>query len=250
MMHKVLQSIGFLPLIWQSDPGVRDRFIWLKKNLRTGAQRTMDAGSGSGTFAIYAATTGNHVLGISFDVPKNQKARARAKRFGVTTTEFREGDLRKLDSVVKHDKQFDQIICFETIEHILNDSRLLKDFSKSLVPNGRLLLTTPFKHYKKMPGEGISDVEDGGHVRWGYTHEELSVLAEKRGLHIIKKEYLSGIITQGLIRLERRLKRYHVPAKIARIIVLPFRIFQIIDRPLTTLLRFPYLSVAIVAQKQ
>jgi 2-polyprenyl-3-methyl-5-hydroxy-6-metoxy-1,4-benzoquinol methylase len=39
-------------------------------------------------------------------------------------------------------------LCFENIEHILNDSKLMVDMGRCLKPGGTLLLTTPYVHYK------------------------------------------------------------------------------------------------------
>lgn len=41
------------------------------------------------------------------------------------------------------DNSFDMIICFQVIEHIADDHRLLQEIKRVLVPGGKLLLTTP-----------------------------------------------------------------------------------------------------------
>jgi ubiquinone/menaquinone biosynthesis C-methylase UbiE len=43
------------------------------------------------------------------------------------------------------DRSFDMVICFQVIEHIRNDTALLREIKRVLRPGGKLLLTTPNK---------------------------------------------------------------------------------------------------------
>jgi len=215
--------------------------------------RTLDAGCGSGAFTMYAAKIGNEAVGISFDERNNKVAEDRAKFLKIQNIRFITGDLRKLDELKNNLGNFDQIICFETIEHILNDQKLVKDFSDILKPGGRLLITAPYKYYNKhllrddkIP---LSVCEDGGHVRWGYTHEEIANIFNSANLVIKEREYISGVISQSLVALYRILQS-KINYKIAWLIVFPLRIFVILDPLITKLFKFPYLSIGAVGIKK
>ena len=248
MGNAIIKLFGIKAAALFGDAAVFDRFRWLKKNLRKGSLRTLDAGCGSGAFSLYAASMGNEVVGISFQEENNRTASARAELLRLQNAKFITGDLRKLDAMVGTLGLFDQIICFETIEHIKDDAKLLRDFARLLKPRGRVLLTAPYKHYRRLPGDSISAVENGDHVRWGYTHDELKDLFAAAGLDIIVADYVTGFIPQKLIALERWFGRF-LPAKLAWLAVFPFRALRALDRFVTGYLSYPYLSVVVVARK-
>ena len=251
--NTLMKVIGYPATVLHGDPAVFDRYIWLKRNLKRGLFRTLDAGCGSGAFTMYAAKIGNEAVGISFDARNNEVARERVEILKLKNVKFIQGDLRKLDEFSNSIDLFDQIICFETIEHIMDDRKLLKDFFTLLNLGGKLFLTAPYKYYNKhFLGDDkiqLSVYEDGGHVRWGYTHKEISELLKKAGFSIEKNEYVSGIISQFLIRLGRTIG-LATDFRLAWALIFPLRIFVIFDKFLTRLFHYPYLSIAIIAKKE
>lgn len=250
-MERILLSlIGFPATVLYGDAAVFDRWRWLARHILKGEGRTLDVGCGSGAFTIYAALQGQQATGISFDARNNAVAVDRARRLGVgERTVFIDGDIRNLGEIAPRIGQFDQVICFETIEHILNDKKLIDDIRAVLRPGGKVLLTAPYKYYRHLPGDGISEVEDGGHVRWGYTHEELREIFEANGFDIRAEEYISGWVSQMLVRVYRILPPL-IGARLAWGMVFPLRVLQIIDRPLTRAMQYPFLSVGVVAVKK
>ena len=74
---------------------------------------------------------------------------------------------------------------FETIEHLMNDQKLIDDLADRLNPGGTLLLTAPYKEHKPLWGEKLSEAEDGGHVRWGYSHDDVRAIFERSGLEVV-----------------------------------------------------------------
>jgi len=198
---------------------------------------------------MFAAKAGNESMGISFDERNFRLAETRAQLLGIKNVKFVLGDLRKLDTYSDSLGMFDQIICFETIEHILNDKKLIADLAKMLKPGGRLLLTTPYKHYKPLYRDGISEREDGGHVRWGYTFNELKELFNASSLEIVVEDYISGFFSQRITSLMRRLVQM-IPYAIVWALTMPLRLFQVIDTPFTRFFRYPFLSVGVVGIKR
>jgi SAM-dependent methyltransferase len=241
-----LKILGWRAAILHSDSLAADRWKWLKRHLQAGSLRTLDAGCGSGAFAIYAAKLGNESLGLSYDERNNLVAAERARLLALPNAHFSFIDLRKLDQHANALGAFDQIICCEVIEHILNDRKLVADLVSMLKPGGRLLLTTPYKHGKPIPGDLISEVEDGGHVRAGYTKDELRQLFNDCGLETVNEEYVSGYISQKLIRLDHRLQSLNL---FAWLVIFPLRFLKFFDAPLTKLLKYPFFSVAVVGVK-
>ncbi len=219
----------------------------MKRHMLSGPIRTLDAGCGSGAFTMYAAKLGNDTLGISFDEANNRLAAERAQLLGLNNVRFITGDLRNLDQMGGSLGKFDQIICSEVIEHLFNDQKLLDDLSALLKPGGRLILTTPYKHGTPIPGDKLSVVEDGGHVRVGYTHEELRQMFARAGLAVLAQDYISGIVTQKIIGAMRRLTT--VNARIAWALTFPLRIFIPLDPFLTRAMAYPYYIVGTLGVK-
>lgn len=249
MENALVRLIGWRATILHGDPCVFDRWLWLKKHLKHGNLRILDAGCGSGAFTFAAAKLGGEALGLDFNKEQIQKAKARAKLLGIPKLEFIQADLRSLDKISPRLGKFDQIICLETIEHILNDKKLVQDLAALLKPRGRLLLTTPFKHSPLLFGDDkLSEYEDGGHVRRGYTHQELKQLFNEADLEIKAQDYLNGIISQQLTGLMRRLSCIH--PKLGWALIFPFRFLQLFDRPLTRTFHYPYLSIGAVGVKR
>lgn len=244
----LVHLLGWPALLLQQDPATWDRWLWLRHQLRDGALRTLDAGCGSGAFSIYAAERGNVVLGLSFDEEANTRATRRAALLGVRRVGFRTADLRQLDVIAPELGAFDQVICLETIEHILDDAKLVRDLAALLRPGGRIYLSTPFIEHKALVGETLSQVEDGGHVRWGYSAAQLGTLFAGAGLELVSQGYMSGVVSQKITDLSRRLAGLVGPHA-AWVITAPLRVFRRLDRPLTRLFKYPYLAVGVVGVK-
>ncbi|MFH1643663.1 MAG: methyltransferase domain-containing protein [bacterium] len=249
MNNILIKLIGWHATILHEDPCAYDRYKWLKKNIKKGTIKTLDAGCGLGTFSFFAAKKGNVTTGLSFDEKANKQAIQNAKILKLENVKFEQCDLRYLDKFKNNLDKFDQIICFETIEHILDDKKLIKDLSNLLRPGGKLLLTTPFKNYKKLWRDKLSQIEDGGHVRRGYTHEEIEKIFNSAELSIVKQDYVSGFISQQLTNFSRILST-KINQRLAWFFVLPLRIFQLLDPVITNFLKYPYLSIAVISIKK
>jgi 2-polyprenyl-3-methyl-5-hydroxy-6-metoxy-1,4-benzoquinol methylase len=239
------RTMGWLPGML-ADPVLFLRWRWLHRDGLRGV-RTLDAGCGSGWFAIYMASLGNQVTGISFDETANSAAERRAKMLGATNAQFVLGDLRELDQFGETLGKFDQIVCFETIEHIRDDAKLVRDLTARLNPGGQLMLTTPSDDHPPLIGEEVSATEDGGHVKFGYSLQELRELFMAAGLRVVDEGRLGGWVVQKLFNATYRL----VPVvgwRPAVVLTLVLRPLQVLDGPLTRLLGYPELCVRIMAE--
>jgi SAM-dependent methyltransferase len=247
----MLRVLGWRSLLIHGDTTVLDRWMWLARHLRKGAARTFDAGCGNGGFSIYAARAGNSVLAASFSELEQEDARRRAIALGVESIEFRVLDLREVESHRAGLGLFDQIICFETIEHVNDDEGLVSSLVQMLLPGGRLLLTAPFDGHRPLYTEEPhpTPVEDGSHVRYGYSQARLREIARGAGLEVADEGFVSGIVSQKLTDLMRRLTE-RLGLKAAWAMTLPLRALVLLDAPLSRLLRYPYLSVALCGVKR
>ena len=249
----LVKLIGFPATLVHGDTTVVDRWLWLKARLpetRNG-ESLIDIGCGTGAFTIGAALRGYSSLGLSWDERNQNMAASRAKLCKAEGARFEIQDLRVLDQRQDLKERFDYAICFENIEHILNDRKLLEDVARCLKPGGRLLLTAPNYHYRPItPNEKgpFSKTEDGWHVRRGYSVGMLEELCEIAGLRIEKQSYCSGFLSQKIAYVMRWLTRVH--PLLAWAVVLPLRALPpLFDRPVTFLLGWPYFSICIEAYK-
>lgn len=248
--HLLVRAIGYPATLLHGDSSVLDRWFFLRRHLAAGPLRTLDAGSGSGAMTMHAARRGNQAIGVSWSARDNQAAAERARILGLAGAQFVTGDLRQLDKVAAGWEPFDQIICFETIEHIADDRKLLRDLSALLKPGGRIILTTPYKHYHPLPGDKLSTTEDGGHMRWGYTHDEMRDMLRAVGLETRNEEYVTGYFSQILMRVHRTLAMKRLPDKLIWLLLLPFRLLRFLDPLAARIKAYPALSIGVVAVKK
>ena len=130
MLRLLFRLFGPFPALIFGDALVLDRWLWLRKHLpRTeGGAVLVDVGCGSGTFTNAAARRGYLATGVSFNTDQNEKARRRAAWSHVSST-FIEYDIRALSRLRDVQGIADIVICSETIEHILNDQKLMIDLA-------------------------------------------------------------------------------------------------------------------------
>jgi SAM-dependent methyltransferase len=249
--NSVLARIfGFPALLIHGDLLVLDRWRWLKKHLpktRNG-ESLVDIGCGTGAFTIGAALRGYKSVGLSWDARNQTVARERAKICKVEV-EFPIRDVRALGLFDELKNRFDMAICFENIEHILDDRKLVRDIAACLKPGGQLLLTTPNYYYQAVAADGLgpfSRVEDGGHVRRGYTAAMLKELCVLEGLVVDEISYCSGFFSQKATAILYVVR----PTILAWALVLPLRILPILfDGLIAKMTVWPPYSICMVAYK-
>lgn len=251
----LLRRLGWRALLIHGDPFVLDRWRWLRSRpgLEAGSDdarpRLLDAGCGNGAFALWAAANGNEVLGLS-DTPRDLgKARARAAMLRIDHVTFDEFDLRRLDEDGARLGEFDAVLCLEVIEHVLDDVGLLRRLGERLRPGGLIYVSTPTHDHRPLFGEEahLSGVEDGRHVRWGYSEAQLRDAFRAAGLQPLEFAVFGGYLTQRLCGLLWRLQRISLP--IAWALTLPLRAVTLVDRAVTTRLGKPFMSLGAVARK-
>jgi 2-polyprenyl-3-methyl-5-hydroxy-6-metoxy-1,4-benzoquinol methylase len=253
MNSTLVKVFGWPMPLFHADTAVLDRWLWLRKRLPSTSNRKMllDVGCGSGAFTIGAALRGYSALGLSWDTRNQNVAIERARMCNAKTAEFQIQDIRELGERDDLFGRFDVAICCEAIEHIIDDEKLMRDIAKCLTPSGRLLLTTTNYYLKPIDPahEGpFPTVENGGHVRKGYTPEGLLRLCDGAGLKPESISYCTGFVSQKITHLHFVTRKVH--SAFAWLVVNPFRIFPpLLDDVVTRWLRYPHYSICLEASK-
>lgn len=129
------------------------------------------------------------------------------------------------------DNRVDVVLCLDLIEHVKEDDKLLKEISRVLKKDGRVILTTPMHNGVSFPFLSKEKIEvtirEWGHLRKGYSLEQIKELFQNNDLVIQKTSkyfnsfsrfayrflFFSGIPLKGkgllyrmLIRLEPYIK--------------------------------------------
>jgi len=249
----LVRLVGFPATLIHGDPLVLDRWFWLKARLpkTRNDERLLDVGCGTGAFSIGATLRGYRALGLSWDERNQLVAKQRATYCKACSAQFEVLDIRELDHRADLVGGFDVIMCLETIEHIVEDLKLMRAMARCMKPGGRLLLTTPYLLYTAIsPGDmgPFSTVEDGSHVRRGYSRAMLEELCEHSGLKVERISYCSGYASQKVAAVMRRLSAINV--LLAWSLTLPLRALPpLLDPIITVLLGWPYFSICLEAYK-
>jgi len=110
---------------------------------------------------------------------------------------------RNLYDLIHENRTFDEVICFEVLEHLVRDRDVVTEFYRILRPGGALHLCCPHRLHPRHLVEVLDTEESGGHVRAGYTEEDYRKLLEPLGFHI---ESVVGIGTPAVYHTDRILR--------------------------------------------
>jgi 2-polyprenyl-3-methyl-5-hydroxy-6-metoxy-1,4-benzoquinol methylase len=254
MSSVLVRAFGWPAPLFHGDTAVLDRWLWLRNRLPRddGSKRVLDIGCGSGAFSIGTAKRGYTVLGLTWDGRDKAVAAERARMCGAHTVKFETQDVRALDVRVDLRGKYDVVILCEVVEHILDDGKLMRDAAACLKPGGKLLLTTPNAFLKPIDPahEGpFPLVEDGGHVRKGYTEERLTQLCRDAGLTVGEVSYCTGYLSQKITYVHFKATKVHPVLGWA--VIHPFRLLPpLFDDWLTRKLKYPAYSICLEASKE
>lgn len=170
---------------------------------------------------------GNNVIAVSF---KNSEVLGSRQLFnwhlGISEDrlKFQEGNLYELDFP---DNYFDEIVCAEVLEHLLNDASVCGAFWRMLKPGGVLHVCAPNADHPYNAAFPLDESESGGHVRPGYTVASYRALLEPIGFEIVETEGLGGAVRQFFnSRIKNVQQRYGtlagLPLFVVGMLMLPF----------------------------
>lgn len=174
-----------------------------------GKRKVLDAGSGNGWFSYLAYRFGATVIAVNIAQDQIEKATWFYNRWlsiPVDRLKFIKMNLYNLDSL---EPGFDEIICYETLEHIRDDIKICKAFWSLLKPGGYLHLCCPYAQHPRWFSEALDIEERGYHVRGGYTLESYRSLLKPIGFQILTVEGMGGpILTKIYLSLEALRNRF------------------------------------------
>ncbi|MEA2631663.1 MAG: hypothetical protein QOE66_1882 [Chloroflexota bacterium] len=152
--------------------------------------RTLDCGCGNAYFALQAVRRGARCLGITIHDWERQNCEEMRDFLGIDedTLEFRVCHLDELAADPGSHGRFDQVLLLDVIEHIIDARKTFRQIHDLLDDDGFVYVTTPDRDWQAHSSRiRVTRVEDGWHVRNGYTFEQLEKVMEDSGFEPIDR---------------------------------------------------------------
>ncbi len=140
-------------------------------------QLILEAGCGPGIYSLYIATKGSIVHAVDLNSKKINKAKGLNNILNLNI-DFREESITNLPY---KDNFFDKVLCSEVLEHIKEDKKAMKEISRVTKNKGIIILSVPAKNKFNR-----KNMKRFGHIRSGYSFNEIKDLAKANNLKIIK----------------------------------------------------------------
>jgi SAM-dependent methyltransferase len=157
------------------------------------AARCLDLGCAKGTFSWLLRTRGGAWVSADLD-DANLIATRELVGPSVVRVDYR--------TLLFADGTFDIVSVLDFLEHVEEDGRCLEELSRTLKPGGTFLLSAPatgrFFLANRLRRLAGMTKEDYGHVREGYTLEDLSGRLERLGFLVTLRATYSRFFTEFL----------------------------------------------------
>jgi 2-polyprenyl-3-methyl-5-hydroxy-6-metoxy-1,4-benzoquinol methylase len=129
-------------------------------------RRVLEIGCGRGGFSCWLAGQTDpppHIVAIDYSSVAVEKGRAHAAATGISGITWQTGDIQAID---QPEASFDTAISCETIEHVPDPPRAVRELARVLKPGGTLFLTTPnyfgpyglYRAYLRLRGRRFTEV--------------------------------------------------------------------------------------------
>jgi 2-polyprenyl-3-methyl-5-hydroxy-6-metoxy-1,4-benzoquinol methylase len=172
--------------------GLRIRLRRVLPLTRGSHDAILDAGCGSGVFAMEVAKLHPeaHVTGVDIEQPLIDRANQVARDGRITNCAFEVGDVTDL----RYEARFDLALSVDNLEHVTNDVDAMKALRRSLRPGGMLVVHTPAYYRRWFFVRRRENFHVPGHVRPGYTAEQLVSRLTSAGLEVLDQTYTYGVL--------------------------------------------------------
>jgi 2-polyprenyl-3-methyl-5-hydroxy-6-metoxy-1,4-benzoquinol methylase len=153
-------------------------------------RRIGDAGCGRGMFTFYMARLfcQAQVFGYDIDNGALNRNRAIAQRAKMHSIQFIYQDI----STLAVDEPLDLLLSTDCLEHVMDDRAQMSRFKEVLSDGGELLIHVPHLTRNLFGHKRTNFMGIEGHVRPGYTREQLTQLTTEAGLKVRRLEYSYG----------------------------------------------------------
>src|SRR5262249_10334297 len=102
--------------------------------------------------------------------------------------ELRVTNLEQLADDPGRQGRFDQVLLLDVIEHILDAPAALRQLHTLTAEDGLVYITTPNRDWQGNADHlRVTRIEDGWHVRNGFTFEQLEALLEEAGFEPVDR---------------------------------------------------------------
>ena len=152
--------------------------------------RTLDCGCGNAYFTLQAVRRGARCLGITIHDWERQNCEEMRDFLGIPedAMEFRVSRLDELADDPDERGRYDQVLLLDVIEHIMDARQTFRQIHDLLDEDGFVYMTTPDRDWQANASRiRVTRVEDGWHVRNGYTFEQLERVMEESGFEPIDR---------------------------------------------------------------
>lgn len=183
---------------------------------KEGPRDVLDAGSGNGYFSWLAYQHGARVVAMNIEAGQVAKSKEFFLKHRGANPEQLQFEHYNLYDLPKETRTFDEIICYEALEHIRHDDLIVREFYRILRPGGVLHLCCPNREHPRHQAEVLDLEETGGHVRPGYTEDDYRQLLEPLGFDI---DRVVGIGPSSLYRADEILRT--VRSRVGDLVALP-----------------------------
>jgi SAM-dependent methyltransferase len=210
-------------------------------------QKVFEFGFGHG-HVLFSFSPPAALYGVELSALAVSAAAERARRAGYSEYAFKR--VRAEDSVVVEfpTNEFDIVICSHTLEHVVDDEKLLSELYRITRPEGRLFLLTPLDVHSTSeilarPRRRRPDFPEKSFHVWWYNLETLEDLVKRAGFNIVAAEALDAV---GEWRL-----RWPRPVQIVTsllLLVIPYGAWRRLDR-LAVRLGYRPTQALVVARK-
>ena len=172
--------------------GLRIRLRRVLPATRGKYRRILDAGCGRGVFTLELAKQHPEatVVGVDIEPGLVERANYIAHRAGVKNCRFEVADVIHLP----HLEQFDLVVSVDNLEHIEQDVEALKALYRALTPSGTLVIHVPGYYRRWLLFGRRVNFDVPGHVRPGYTAEQLVEKLKLANFDVVEYHYTYGLL--------------------------------------------------------
>jgi ubiquinone/menaquinone biosynthesis C-methylase UbiE len=163
-------------------------------------ERVLDAGCGAGDYALFMAEQWPQARVCAVDVDNAQilKNRETISRMKMANIEFARQDITSLAD----DETYDLITCIDALEHIEDQTTVLRNFRRALKRGGALYLHIPLARPRPVPFSkhlhSMHEWSEHEHIAPMRTKDELLEMIQEAGLKISRWQYTFGYYTGEL----------------------------------------------------